>query len=128
MARVFVIDDDPLFREGLEISLEVQGHDIRGADCAEDAFAMISADQPDVVVSDILSPTDEGIAALRELTKRWPHIPVIVMTGGGKVDDDLSAWARSLGAAAAFAKPFEIKDLSQAIGDLLATAPEQKVC
>jgi DNA-binding NtrC family response regulator len=125
MARVFVIDDDPLFREGLEISLEVQGHNVRGADCAEDAFKMISADQPDVVVSDILSPTDHGIAALRELTQRWPLVPVIVMTGGGKVDDDLSAWARSLGAAAAFAKPFEIKDLSQAIADLLATAPEK---
>lgn len=120
MAHIFVIDDDPLFREGLEISLEVQGHSVRGADCAEDAFMMISAERPDVVVSDILSPTDHGIAALREISRRWPDLPIIVMSGGGKVDDDLSAWARALGAVTAFAKPFEIKELSKAILDLMA--------
>ncbi|MBL8630604.1 MAG: response regulator [Rhodospirillaceae bacterium] len=118
MARVFVIDDDPLFREGLELSLEVQGHTVRGADCVEDAIAMMSADQPDVVVSDILSPTEHGIAVLRDISQRWPDLPVIVMSGGGKVDNDLSAWARSLGAVMGFNKPFETKDLSKAIVEI----------
>ena len=126
MARIFIIDDDPLFREALELSLEVHGHDVRGADTAKTAFEMINADPPDVVVSDILMPTSDGIEVLREMTVRWPLIPVIVMSGGGKVDhDDLLVWARSLGAASAFAKPFEIKELSNAITELLLIPRER---
>ncbi len=127
MANVLIIDDDPLFLEALEASLLVHGHNVRCAETAKNGFQHITDHPPDVVVSDILMPTADGLEVLREIKKRWPTIPVIVMSGGGKVDyDDILDWAKSLGASAAFAKPFEISALSDAIKDLAGTAPDHR--
>lgn len=121
MPNVLVIDDEPLFREGLELNLELLGHVVRSAETATEAFAMIIDATPDIVVSDILMPTSDGIEVLREIKKRWPQLPVIVMSGGGKVDaDDLLTWARDFGAEAAFSKPFEIRGLSDTISAIVA--------
>jgi DNA-binding NtrC family response regulator len=121
LPNVLIIDDEPLFREALEASLLTLGHDVRSAENAHTGFQMISEHAPDVVVSDILMPTADGIEVLREIKKRWPTIPVIVMSGGGKVDyGDILTWAKSLGASAAFGKPFDMHALSDTITELAA--------
>jgi DNA-binding NtrC family response regulator len=120
MSSILIIDDEPLFLESLELTLQALGHDVFSASSASEAFALMAEKPPDVVVSDILMPTSDGLEVLRKIKECWPSLPVIVMSGGGKVDtDDLLSWARSFGAAGAFAKPFDIKALSATINTII---------
>lgn len=82
--RVVIAEDSVLLREGL-IRLLVDGDmDVVGtAGDAEEAMAVIEAQQPDIVVMDVRMPpthTDEGLRAAIALRQRWPHIAVLVLS------------------------------------------------
>jgi DNA-binding NtrC family response regulator len=119
MARVIVIDDDLLVGATLEGTLQSLGHQVRLANHGADAMTMIALDKPDVVVTDTLMPAMDGIEVLREVKRRWPELPVIMISGGGRIPGiDLLDAAAQLGAAATFAKPLSFDLLSGTIDSL----------
>lgn len=126
MVRILIIDDDPLVGATLESGLENLGHDVRAAGHGAEALSMMALDLPDIVVTDILMPVMDGIEVLREVRKRWPALPVIVISGGGRIPGiDLLAAATQLGATETFSKPLSIKQLSQAIMRICAYDPPE---
>lgn len=80
--RVLVVDDHPVFTEGLtgtlraEADLEVVGSCPDGAQAVEVAAEA----QPDVVVMDLAMPRLSGIEATRRIVAASPHIGVLVLT------------------------------------------------
>jgi DNA-binding NarL/FixJ family response regulator len=83
--RVVVGEDNYLVREGLVRLLETcDGVEVAGACGDFDALlAMVEAEGPDVVVTDIRMPptgTDEGIRAANELRERHPDVGVVVLS------------------------------------------------
>ena len=90
--HVLVVDDHPLFLEGLSTLLheppeaEVVGRATNGAD----AVALAADLQPDVVVMDLHLPDINGVDATREIVGTSPHIAVLVLT---MVSDDDSVFA-----------------------------------
>ena len=85
--RVLLVDDQALFREGLETLLsvhkdiEVVGQASNGQEALEVAVRV----QPDVVLMDVRMPILNGVGATRRLTKALPQCRVIVLT---TFDDD----------------------------------------
>jgi DNA-binding NarL/FixJ family response regulator len=90
--RVVIVDDHPVFRDGLAGALDGEP-DLRVvAECADGAEAVRTADasQPDVVVMDLNMPDINGIEATRAIVAASPHIAVLVLT---MVEDDDSVFA-----------------------------------
>jgi RNA polymerase sigma factor (sigma-70 family) len=80
--RALVVDDQALIREGLAIILDAQP-DIEVVGQAADggeAIALVSRLQPDVVLMDIKMPSLDGLAATREIKRRYPSIQILILT------------------------------------------------
>jgi two-component system response regulator NreC len=80
--RVYILDDAPVVRAGLRQALASEGDllIVGEATSARDAFRDIEAARPDVVITDLVLPGMDGIAATRELKRRLPHAAVVVFT------------------------------------------------
>ena len=93
--RVYVVDDEPLIREGLRHMLGAEpGIEVVGeAATARDAFAGIERTRPDVVLMDLDLPGMDGAAAVRDLRVRAPKARVLVLTIHDRLRDALDALA-----------------------------------
>jgi DNA-binding NarL/FixJ family response regulator len=91
-ARVLIVDDQALMREGLHtlLDLEPTVEVVGTAACGVDAVAQVAALRPDVVLMDIRMPIMDGIEATRAVKGRFPDVQVLVLT---TFDDDESIFA-----------------------------------
>lgn len=82
--RVVVADDAVLFREGLARLLESAGLTVVGrAGDADQLLALVEAERPDIVVTDIRMPptnTTEGLAAAARIREQHPEIAVLLLS------------------------------------------------
>jgi CheY-like chemotaxis protein len=108
MARILVIDDEPVVRSLLVEILERAGHDVVSAADAAAGLAQLEAYSFDVVVSDVVMPGLSGVELLRELRGRRADVPVLLITGAGMQ-------ATFSGADRVLAKPFAHAELTQAV-------------
>jgi DNA-binding NarL/FixJ family response regulator len=85
--RVLLVDDQALFREGLETLLSVhKGIQVVGqASNGQEAIKVAAKIQPDVVLMDVRMPILDGVGATRRMKKAQPQCKVIVLT---TFDDD----------------------------------------
>ena len=85
--RVLLVDDQALFREGLETLLSVHKDiEVVGQACnGQEAVEVAAKVQPDVVLMDVRMPVLNGVRATRRLKKALPQCRVIVLT---TFDDD----------------------------------------
>ncbi|MFE7581495.1 response regulator [Streptomyces gardneri] len=90
--RVLIVDDHPLFREGLKAALESTGGALVVAEATTggEVPEAVAQHQPDVVVMDLSLPDVSGIEATRRLAEEHPGLPVLMLTMS---DDDASLLA-----------------------------------
>src|SRR5687768_10954800 len=80
--RILIADDHPLFRDGLHGLLdsvsdtEVVGEAMDG----QEAIALATSLQPDVILMDLKMPGVNGLQAMREILRTSPHIRIIVVS------------------------------------------------
>jgi DNA-binding NarL/FixJ family response regulator len=85
--RVLVVDDHPIFRDGLRTALEAASVTVVGeAGSAEEAVAQAAELEPDVVLMDLQLPDGSGIEATRAIVTRRPEVAVLVLTMTDDVD------------------------------------------
>lgn len=113
--RVLLVDDQPLFREGLAVLLTNHpGIEVVGeAGDGQEALAQVAACQPDVVLMDVRMPVLDGVAATRLLHQRQPHLPVIILTTFD--DDDQVFEGLRAGAVGYLLKDVSLQKLVEAI-------------
>ncbi len=106
--RVLLVDDHPLFRQGVRHALDgIQDVQIIGeASDGQMAIQMADTLSPDVMLCDINLPGINGLEATRVIRRRNPHIAVVVLTV--HEDDEQLFGAIKAGAAA-----FSTKDIGQ---------------
>ncbi|MEH2253689.1 response regulator transcription factor [Nostoc sp.] len=87
MIRVLLVDDQSLIRQGLKALLELEPDlEIVGeAENGEQAINLVAEFQPDVILLDIRMPIMDGVAATREIQKRFAKTKILVLT---TFDDD----------------------------------------
>ena len=110
--RVLVIDDDPGVRDYLEALVSRQGYQVFAADGGEEALRNLDESRPDLVTLDVVLPGMDGLETLRELKKRLPEVPVVMLSGHGQARTIVEAMR--LGASDFLRKPFEVEELELA--------------
>ena len=80
--RILLVDNDPLFRDGLQTILSVQPEItvVGEATNGQEALQLAGALWPDVVLMDVQMPRLDGIAATRQLKAICPQCQVILLT------------------------------------------------
>lgn len=112
MARVLVIDDEEFARYTLREALESAGHDVVEAVDGQVGVDLCRAEPFDLVITDIIMPEKEGVAAIIEMISDKPAQKIIAISGGGR--DGYGGYlesAMTLGASATLAKPFSDGEL-----------------
>lgn len=124
MARVLIVEDDPLVRLGVHRILERNGHEVWESAEAKTALRLLTTVPMEVIITDIYMPGMNGIELLHHLCGRMENQHVIAMTGGGVIRraEDLLDDARRLGAEATLLKPFGPRELTEAVDAVLAAA------
>ena len=106
---ILVVEDDPSLREAIADTLELAGRAHVAVDGGEAALRVLETQAFSIVVSDVRMMPMDGIALLKEIRARLPHLPVVLMTAYAEVDKAVDAM-RS-GACDFLLKPFEPKAL-----------------
>ncbi|WP_236173903.1 sigma-54-dependent response regulator transcription factor FleR [Pseudomonas pseudonitroreducens] len=112
-AKVLLVEDDRALREALCDTLSLGGHDFIAVDCAEAALPALEKDAFSLVISDVNMPGMDGHQLLGLIRKRYPHLPVLLMTAYGAVDRAVDAMRQ--GAADYLVKPFEPRALLELV-------------
>lgn len=118
---ILVVDDDPDLLQSLRVLLEAYDYRVVMAANAAAAIAAVTARSPDLVLTDIYMPDADGFELINALRQHDVTVPVVAMSGGGRVGnyDNLSI-ATHLGAAAVIDKPFSNASLIETIERALA--------
>ena len=120
MARILVIDDDAQVRGAVRRILERAGHTVEDVGNGDAGLRAHRERPADLIITDIFMPERDGIETIRLLRRESPQVKIVVISGGDRTQTmDLRKDAELLGASRALRKPFEVKDLLQAVAELL---------
>ena len=120
MIRVLLVDDQTLIRQGIKTLLDLEP-DIQVVGLAGnggEAIAAAEQTRPDVVLMDVRMPVLDGVAATRELTRRFPRVAVIILTTFD--DDEYVFEGLKAGARGYLLKDVSSDDMAQAVRTVAA--------
>jgi len=106
--RILLVDDEPRILNFLSSKLRVSGYEVLTAANGREALEQVPAQDPDLVVLDVLMPGMDGFEALREL-RSFSAVPVIILSAKGTNADKIRGLG--LGADDYLAKPFSPDEL-----------------
>jgi DNA-binding NtrC family response regulator len=107
--RILVVDDERAIRFSLAELLEAEGHEVREAEHAPAALAMLEDDPADLVLSDLSMPAMDGMQLLEEVRARHPESLFVLLTAFG--DERTAVRALKLGAYDYVPKPFDNEEI-----------------
>jgi len=110
--KALVIDDEVEMRQLIAAILQQVGYEVRMAADGNLGFIEFEAFQPDLVITDIIMPNEEGIGLIRRIRMAQSSVPIIAVSGGSRTGSvDYLRMAKQLGANAILAKPFRKQEL-----------------
>lgn len=121
MATILVIDDDAQIRALLDRFLSKEGHQVLLAENGDQGLSTCAATEIELVVTDILMPEKEGLESIMEIRKHWPDMPIMAISGGGRLPASTYLdLARKLGASPTLQKPFTREEFLASVNGVLA--------
>lgn len=82
MARILVVEDEVHSARALDLYLTSQGHEVRLATRASEAFATVEGFEPEILLTDLVLPEElDGLEVAEILRRDRPGLPVILMSG-----------------------------------------------
>ena len=107
--RILIVDDEENTRIGLSKLLTQEGFEVESAANGNEALDCLDRQKVSLVISDINMPDMNGLAFLRELSRKFPSTNVIMITAYGGVESYLEAM--NLGAYEYLHKPVRLDEL-----------------
>jgi CheY-like chemotaxis protein/nitrogen-specific signal transduction histidine kinase len=118
--RIMTVDDDRNTREMLREALQRAGAQVVTAESARDALEKLAGFRPDLLVSDIGMPTEDGYDLLRQIRALGPGgggaIPAVALTGYAREEDRMATWRA--GYQAVMPKPVNLEELLSTLAAL----------
>lgn len=116
--KVFVVDDDRDFAEGIGLSLELEGHEVTFAHSGEEAVRKFDDIECDVTLMDVRMPGMNGVETLHGLLDIRPDAKVVMITAYKA--EELLSQALAGGALGVLQKPVSSKELIETFKDIHA--------
>jgi CheY-like chemotaxis protein len=117
---ILVIDDDETIRVLLRTILEREGYRVVDAPDGNMGIRRYQESPTDLVITDLIMPGKEGIETIRELRKKFPHVKIIAVSGGGRIGpESYLKMAKGVGALRTLSKPFDRMALLKAVEEVL---------
>ncbi len=126
MARILIIDDEPIYHKMIAHALEPLGYEIDTATTGREGLHKAIVTRPDLIITDVIMPEMSGY----ELTSRlrrdsgFVNIPILVLTSQAELQDKIKAF--EAGADDHVTKPFEVEELVARVGVQLRKAEAAK--
>lgn len=106
--KILVIDDDVLLLRAMTRILVADGHDVVTASEGSRGMVLYRDTHPDLVITDIVMPGQEGLETILTLRRDDNPVKIIAISG---MDMEMLDTARLIGAADVLAKPFRAHEL-----------------
>lgn len=117
MARILLVEDDPVLARGVAAMLRLKGYTVDVAPDAEDALAAVTDEPYALIVLDLGLPDLDGLEVLRRWRRAGVKTPVLVLTARDAVEDRITGLDH--GADDYVLKPFDPSELEARIRALL---------
>lgn len=115
--RVLLVDDEEDFLTASSQALQRRGLEVDVAPNGVTALEMADEQQYDVIVLDVKMPDIDGIEVFRIIRRKYPNLPVILLTGHSSIDDAFQT--SKDGIADYLSKPIDMDDMAARIREVV---------
>lgn len=120
MARILVADDEEALRHFLRRALEARGHVVTTVAAGTEALDALRGGAFDLLLSDVVMPELDGIALALKVSRDYPALPIVMMTGFMSAKaraEDLNTLVKRV-----VSKPFSLDEICRYVDEALAVA------
>ena len=121
--RILIVEDEPAMVAGLRDNFEFEGYEVISAADGVSGLERALADEPDLVVLDVMMPRMSGLDVCKQLKAKRPSVPIIMLTARGQEIDKVVGL--ELGADDYVTKPFSIRELMARVKAVLRRVSPQ---
>ncbi len=121
--RILIVEDEPAMVAGLRDNFEYEGYDVISAGDGVAGLDRALADNPDLIVLDVMMPRMSGLDVCKQLKAKRPSLPIIMLTARGQEIDKVVGL--ELGADDYVTKPFSIRELMARVKAVLRRVSPQ---
>jgi DNA-binding response OmpR family regulator len=119
MSTILIVEDEAGLRQGLDINLRLENYETLQAADGDEAIRLFHAEQPDLVLLDLMLPKRSGFEVLDHIRK-YSKVPVILLTARGQETDKVRGLRG--GADDYVTKPFGLQELFARIDAVMRRA------
>ena len=116
MAKILVVDDEPVLVKGIKFNLEHEGYQVEVGCDGEQAVGLAREGSFDLILLDLMMPKIDGLQACMRI-REFSNVPVIMLTAKGEDTDKIMGF--ECGADDYITKPFNILELKARVRALL---------
>ena len=124
---ILVVDDDPQIRKLITAILKREQYGVITAANGNLALEALETHAVDLVITDLIMPEKEGIETIMEIRQKHRTLPIIAISGGGKLNPKTYLnIAMSIGAVSTMTKPIDTAHLKSMVKNLLVAAEDKE--
>lgn len=120
---IYVVDDETDIRGLVAINLSASGYQVKGFSSGSEALASLKADEPDLIVLDVVMPGPNGLEVAHRI-RQFSQVPILMLTVRDEIPTKLAALG--IGADDYLTKPFQIDELMARVRAVLRRSAPAK--
>ena len=116
-ARILIAEDDGAVQSFVARALGLRGHQVTAVDDGLQALEALSTDAYDLLITDIVMPGLDGITLALKVTRDYPDLPVLLMTGYSAERQRAHNLDELI--CRVLIKPFSLQEICDTVADVL---------